>query len=195
MTARVEALRQMESADQARRMAAMIREGVVSDRRQDGMVRVDMGDLTTDWLPQAGARVGDDVVWWPLDIGEQVIVLSPSGDSRNGLVIGGSFSDKKAAPSENLDRMVVRFRDGTEVFYDRAESILSITAVGETRVLASSDVSVESETLINMKAPKIKIQGDVDFLDGYLKHNGVNVGSTHKHGSVQPGPGVTNVPQ
>lgn len=165
MTARVEALRQMESADQARRMAAMIREGVVSDRRQDGMVRVDMGDLTTDWLPQAGARVGDDVVWWPLDIGEQVIVLSPSGDSRNGLVIGGSFSDKKAAPSANLDRMVVRFRDGTEVFYDRAESILSITAVGYVVVRAHGGMTLESPSLF-VKSPSAIFEGNLSVGSG-----------------------------
>lgn len=165
MTARAEAFDAMAGTDQARRVSAMIREGTVIERRADGMVRVETGDLTTDWLPTVFGRAGDDKVWWPLDQGEQVLVLSPSGDSRNGVVIGSTYSDSKAEPSENLDRMVITFRDGTVILYDRAESLLSVDAVGRVFIKAGGEVHLEAPSVF-IKSPATTVDGNLSVGSG-----------------------------
>lgn len=53
---------------------------------------------------------------------------------------------------------------------------------------ASGGISVVSPTKIQLQAP------DVEIVSTTLAHNGVNIGSTHKHGGVAPGGSDTGGP-
>jgi hypothetical protein len=72
--------------------------------------------------------------------------------------------------AEDAERVVLQSTDG-----------LSRIAVGDGVVkIAAASVVIEAD--------------DVDIQSGTLTHNGVNVGSTHVHGDIQPGAGNTGVP-
>ena len=57
------------------------------------------GESESNWLPWLAERAATIKVWAPVAIGEQVVVLSESGDTAQGVIIGSVFSASNAAPS------------------------------------------------------------------------------------------------
>jgi phage baseplate assembly protein gpV len=110
----------------------------------------------------------------------------------------------------DLAAQTVRFATSTGVvFAVDASGNLAITVPGTTTVNATGDVTVNaqhkvtvvaqeeadvtSSTKVKLTAPNIELNGNVDST-GTFKNNGVNIGSTHKHGGVTTGGGQTAVP-
>ena len=60
--------------------------------------KVVVGEITSAWLPMMVSRAGNDRSWWPLEIGEQVVVLSPSGELTQGVVLGSINQQSIPAP-------------------------------------------------------------------------------------------------
>jgi phage baseplate assembly protein gpV len=48
---------------------------------------------------------------------------------------------------------------------------------------------------MTMKGGKLKIEGNVEFVGGYVKHNGHAIDDTHKHTDVMPGGALTGTPE
>lgn len=59
------------------------------------------GESKSDWLPWAAQSAGVVSVWSPPKVGEQVIVLSQSGDTAQGVIAGSIFSTKNAAKHDD----------------------------------------------------------------------------------------------
>lgn len=85
--------------------------------------RVKCGKLTTEWLRWFEYRAGETTTWNPPTVGEQCVILSPSGGVENGLVIYGAPSDVIDTPSHSPDDHVTKFPDGTVLRYDHAAGI------------------------------------------------------------------------
>jgi len=114
-----------------RMLGNVVRMGViaaVNPAHADGpRATVNLGDLTTDWLPFATLRAGLDRSWWAPEPGEQVLVLAPSGDLSQGVIALSVFQD---AHPPNADRVTVHratYQDGTVVEYDRETHALAAT--------------------------------------------------------------------
>lgn len=58
---------------------------------------------------------------------------------------------------------------------------------GTITVQAEKTVSIAAGDAIDLTAPQITLRGNVDFSNGHVKHDGVDVGKTHKHTSVRTG--------
>ncbi|MFP3020675.1 MULTISPECIES: phage baseplate assembly protein V [Wolbachia] len=84
-------------------------------------VRVKMiGNILTDWLPWVTARAGEDRSWSAPSIGEQVIVLSPSGEIAKGIVLPAIYYKKYPIPEGSKEEVSgFVFKDGTVIYYDR----------------------------------------------------------------------------
>jgi hypothetical protein len=61
-------------------------------------------------------------------------------------------------------------------------------------LFSAGGISLVSPTAVTVQAPTITLDGNV-VTTGTLRNNGVNVGSTHDHGNVENGEGVTGPPQ
>lgn len=82
--------------------------------------------------------------------------------------------------------------------------ILRIDRLKDRPQLAKDDVAMwhKDGAVIHLKAGKVidincsdfNVTGNAHFKGGALTHNGVNVGSSHKHGGVESGPNSTNTP-
>lgn len=59
---------------------------------------------------------------------------------------------------------------------------------------SAAGISLVSPVAVQIQAPNIGLHGNVTASGGTLTHNGVNVGSTHAHGGVQPGSGTSGAP-
>ena len=78
----------------SRMLENLIRLGVIAEVQMvPPRVKVKTGELTTAWLPWLALRAGSDREWDPPTVNEQVILVSPSGQLANGVVITGLPSD------------------------------------------------------------------------------------------------------
>jgi hypothetical protein len=59
----------------------------------------------------------------------------------------------------------------------------------------ANGIKIKSPSKVTLDAPTVEIVAtDVVITSSTLKHNGVNIGATHKHSGVTTGGGQTNVP-
>lgn len=56
------------------------------------------GKSESDWLPWLAERAAAISIWAPVAIGEQVVVLSESGNTAQGVIIGSVFSQQNPGP-------------------------------------------------------------------------------------------------
>ncbi|SPR99550.1 Bacteriophage P2 Baseplate assembly protein GPV [Cupriavidus taiwanensis] len=176
-------------------------------------MRVKAGGMTTDWLPWLERRAGATRTWNPPTVGEQVVLLCPSGELRNGVILTGVPTDAKDVPSHSADETVTHYPDGAVTRYNHAAGALFVGGV--------KTVVLEAATSVLVKCPSTTFDGDVtvkglfsyqngiagqggangntikgDFThqDGALSSNGVVLDS-HDHGGVQRGGERTDGPQ
>ncbi|CAE7405628.1 xkdF [Symbiodinium microadriaticum] len=102
--------------------------------------RVQLDDTLTDWLPMLAPRAGNDRVWFPYDVGEQVLVLSPSGDLSQGVILGSLYAD--AAPQNGTTPELTRidFADGSFLQHDTASGDALISIRGNLTIETDGDL-------------------------------------------------------
>ena len=61
----------------------------------------------------------------------------------------------------------------------------------------SAPINITSDSgVVTIKAPTVKIESDnIELVSSSLTHNGVDIGSTHKHIEVTSGTGVSGIPE
>jgi len=115
------------------RLANMIRIGTIQEvDLTTATASVKIGTIKTAKLPWMTQRSGDTVTWWAPDINEQVLVLSPSGDLGNGVILGSIY--KQTKPSTNPDIHLTKYKDGTQIEYNQATHTLTINCVGNINI-------------------------------------------------------------
>ena len=129
----------------ARLLENLIRFGVIAAvQMEPPRVQVTTGTLTTAWLPWLAWRAGADREWDPPTIGEQVILLSPSGQLANGIAVTGVFSDHIPANGnrEGLHRRT--YADGTVIEYDSVAHHLNATLAdgGTTNLISTGGINL-----------------------------------------------------
>ena len=53
---------------------------IVEADYEQAKVKVKMGDIITHWLPWLTVRAHNNKTWWAPEVGEQVLLLAPSGE-------------------------------------------------------------------------------------------------------------------
>ena len=125
-----------------RRLANPRRVGTIAEANfAEARVRVQLGGNRTFWLPWLTTRAGGDRSWWAPEVGEQVLVLSPSGDLLQGIVLPALYSDAKPAPAsvETMHRTI--YADGAVIEYDRAAHRLHASIPGAVELEATGNVT------------------------------------------------------
>lgn len=133
--------------DLQRRLANMIRRGLIHSvdfSAEPPLVRVKYAeDAVSGWLPWAAGRVGHAASWEPLAVGEPVLILSESGEMAAGVVVPSFPSVDMPLPSQDPDKHVTKYTDGTTVTYDRAANKLTLDVVSDVEVIAGNQVAVQ----------------------------------------------------
>ena len=71
-------------------IANLIKQGTIAETDPaNGLVRVQHGELQTDWLPYFVPFAGGVFIHHPLSTDENCIILSPNGETANGLALCG----------------------------------------------------------------------------------------------------------
>lgn len=127
------------TAEADRRIGNLIQIGRVTAVNGDGTARVKIGDLDTRPLPVGALRAGGMQVWWMPTVGEQVVVLAPSGDMARGVVLCSIHAGNE--PSADPTTPMIDLRGGEMVLRGdlRIEGKLHITedTTSDADVIAS----------------------------------------------------------
>ena len=137
-----------EISELNRRLANLLRLGTVAEvNHEEAKVRVAIGDLLTDWLPWMTTRAGGDNTWWAPDEGEQVLVLAPSGDLTQAVVMASLYQDAHPPQENTGDVHSITYQDGTKISYNRETHELQaiLTEEGSARIEAQGGVTVIAE--------------------------------------------------
>lgn len=183
-----------------RRLANIVRVGTVTafragavDGSQIPMVQVDLGDLTTDWLPVAMSRAGGNGSYDTPEAGEQVLLFAPSGELANAYVMGSIPQTSKPAKFTDQDKTGYSWADGAFQTYDRAghHYALDIPSAGDftLHVGAATLVLKNGEITATIGSTTLKLEDGKST----LTTNELNVNSALSKfsGNVQVAGGVT----
>jgi phage baseplate assembly protein V len=139
-----------ESTNHGRALNNLMRYGLVKEADyENGLLRVDIqdGDLETAWLPWLTLRSGNDKFWWAPEVGERVLVLAPSGELHNGVVMAAQISSEfpQIANRETVQR--TEFSDGTVIEYDRDAGRYLLDVHGDIMIRATGNVTIIGERI------------------------------------------------
>jgi len=163
-------------AELERKVSGQMRHGTVEEvDAAKQVVRLKFGEdvdgkpFLSPWIPYAQVA-GALKVHTPPSKGQQFTSLSPGGDWQQAVALPLTWSDQNPSPSDKGDENVLMF--------------------GNVRLTVKDDL-----TEIKVGDVVVKVSGEgVAITGGKVTHDGRNIGSTHIHGGVVPGGGLTDVP-
>jgi phage baseplate assembly protein gpV len=179
-------------AELERRFSGTMRHGTVEEvDPSKQLVRMKFGTdvdgkpFLSPWVPYAQIA-GALKVHTPPSKGQQFTMLSPTGDWQQAVALPMTWSDHNKSPSSNGDENVLTYGNVKATIKDD----LTQVDVGGTVLEVTSD-----HVKITVGGVTVEItDGGVAITGGTVTHDGKNIGSTHIHGGVVPGGGLTDVP-
>lgn len=133
-------------ADLDRRLANLMRPGLIFEVDHDAaLCRVQIGKMLSDWLPWFERRAGETVTWCPPTVGEQVLLLAPSGELAAGFVLRGLYTDENTAPSSDAADHVTAYPDGAVIEYNHQTSTLKATGLKIAELQASESIKATTK--------------------------------------------------
>ena len=176
----------MDLATLSRMIENLIRIGKIEEIDLSGKCcRVRTGNNLTNWLPWLTPRAGTTRTWNPPTVGEQVLVLSPSGELAAGVVLTGLFSNTHPAPSSSGDEHITDYPDGARIAYNHVSGALEAVGIQTALVQASTQVTID--------CPSVHFTGDIT-VEGDVTASGISL-VNHVHGGITPGGDNTGAPQ
>lgn len=145
-------------------------------------MRLNVGENQTDWLPIPALAAGAVKAWRCPSIGEQFLLVSPSGDLANAIPAISIYSDHHPSPSQNPDQIHVQFNGDSHLTIDTDTGVVMLKAAAVTL-----DCPVTTMTGNLTVAGNIHAAGDVTAGSISLQ--------SHTHGNVQNGRSITGAPQ
>lgn len=134
-----------------------------------GLARVKITEgekpFISGWVPWKEVSAGGTSSHIPPTVGQQVDVISESGDLTDGVIDFSTHSNANPRPHDGPEAVIVH--GGTRM------------TLGDGTVEIVADVT---------------IKGALTIEGASVTHNAKNIGDTHTHVGVQPGSGVTGVP-
>jgi phage baseplate assembly protein V len=162
-----------------RRLANIVRVGTIAALDEAGArAKVDLGDITTDWLPWATVRAGGDRSWSAHEVGEQVMVLAPSGELASAAIMGAIPQDAHPAPASSKDHTRYEWSDGAFVDYDRAGHVhrLDVPAGGSITLHIGGTTLKLEDGKATLTTPQLLVDAPQSLFTGRVTVQGLLTG-------------------
>lgn len=126
------------------------------------------GSYIRNWMPWTTTRAGFDGEWWAPELGEQVLVIAPSGNLTQGIIVGSlyrgrlTFDDniktREPIPGETDKHIHKRiYKDGSSVTYDRNSHSLSMVVKSAPDAAKEISATITADQSIVLKAGTTQI--------------------------------------
>lgn len=185
-------------AELSRLLENLVRLGTIAEvQHAPPRVKVQTGGILTTLLPWLALRAGADRDWDPPTVGEQVILLSPSGQLTNGIAITGLFSDAIPANGDRAGLKRRTYADGAVVEYDSVAHHLRaiLPAGGTSEVISDGGIRIVGDILHEGNYTQTgnqtitgKVEVSIDVVAA-----GISL-VEHPHDEVMPGKGLSGRP-
>jgi phage baseplate assembly protein V len=140
--------------DISKRISNIIRIGTISNLDfNSAIARVKIGDLETNWLPWINSNSGTNNSWNPPEIGEQVVILSPSGELNQAVILPSLYKNNASENSSTIKSMI--FADGSKVSFNLESGNLDLDIKGNATIKVAGNAQIE--------ASNITLKGNVDL--------------------------------
>lgn len=140
--------------DLGRRLANIIRIGQIFEIDfATAKARVRIGDLETDFLPWITANSAENKNWNPPEVDEQVIILSPSGELNQGVILPSLYRNN--APENSANIQSITFKDGSKISFDKTSGNLDLNIKGNATIKVAGNAQIEAASIL--------LKGNVDL--------------------------------
>ena len=148
--------------DLGRRLANIIRIGTIFEIDfEAAKARVKIGDLTTNWLPWVNSNSGANNSWNPPEIDEQVIILSPSGELNQAVILPSLYKNNASDELPNIQS--VTYKDGSKVSFDHNTGSLALDLQGNINLDIKGSAIIKVAGDANIEATNITIKGNINL--------------------------------
>lgn len=154
-------------------------------------VRVQDGELLTGWVPFGALRAGTARVWSVPTVGEQVLMLSPSGDMASAVVVCGLYSTATPAPSTDPHDHIIDFADGTRVSHNDSTGAMVFTGMRTALIRASESLTIDTAKMTVNASESVTHNTPSTTATGELTSNGPFAYKAGMTGKGGPGAGTT----
>ncbi len=169
----MQASAQITLSDLARRLENVVKIGVIQEVNLiDRTLRVQLGDVVTNWLPMPGEVTQNYVRWRPLKTGTQVVVFCESGDFNNAVIGQILYTESTLVPSNSPTEDVIEFSDGALLRYDTSKSELTAALPVDAKI----DVSApQGDIKVSADQGDIKVSADNGKVDVQAVNGEINL--------------------
>ena len=134
--------------------------------------RVSDGEWTSAWVRWHSIAAGAARHWRAPSIGEQGVLISPSGDPASGTFVPGLYGDAGNAPDDRDHVEVWSFPDGGSLIYDWKAKRYSIALpTGTVEIVVGGTIAEITDSKVTVTAGAIGLVGPTT-VDGPLTVNG-----------------------
>ena len=185
------------NAEHQRRLHNIATIGTVIEIDADAaLMRLAVGDNQTDWLSIPTIAAGMVSVWRCPTIGEQYLLVSPSGELANAIPVISLYSDRNPSPSTDPNEIRIRYND---------TDFCSIDVVNSQLTMHVSQITNQAATNIVWDTPSATLTGDLQVNGSIdcgksitaaeeVTANGIKL-TAHTHSGVESGGSSTGQPQ
>lgn len=189
------AIPSFELTELHRRLANIVRIGTVKETDPSGpvpKVRVKIGQLVTAWLPVLTQRAGNDQANWLLDENEQVMVLAPSGELGQGVVVGSLNQASRPATTHDPNLVRTTYQDGALMSYHKSshELVIRLPNDGQLSLEAPGGLMITGDVWVT---GDISASGDITDKTRSMADDR-ELFNAHIHKGVRAGGDVTQLP-
>lgn len=150
-----------ESAEHDRRLATLLQAGTIEAvDHENARCRVKVGEWVSAWMPWASLGAGEVRNWRPPSVGEQALLLCPSGESAAGFVLPGFYTAQHQQGNDNRANITAQnWPDGAREEYDHEASqyLLDIPASGKIVIRCGPSGLELSAAGVKITAPRIDL--------------------------------------
>lgn len=184
------------NAEDQRRLHNIATIGTVTHIDADrALMRLAVGDNVTDWVNIPAIAAGMVSVWRCPSVGEQYLLVSPSGELANAIPVISLYSDHNPSPSKDPNEIRIRYNDTDFCSIDVANSQLTMHI---------SEAVIKSKTSIVLDTPTTRMTGDLQVDKGIHANQTIKSDEEviavdiklgkHGHQNVENGSGTSGNP-
>jgi len=149
-------------ADLAKRLSNIIRIGTIFEiNHQTAKARVKIGELETDFLPWANSNSGSNNSWNPPEVDEQVIILSPSGDLSQAVILPSLYKNNASDSDQNIKS--ITYQDGSKISFNVSSGTLDLDLKGDVIIKVVGNANIEGDNINITASSNITLDGNVDL--------------------------------